>query len=38
MSEANKALVRRVIEELFTKHNVALMSWFSLKWRSDVLR
>jgi predicted ester cyclase len=25
MSEANKALARRVIEELFTKHNVALI-------------
>jgi steroid delta-isomerase-like uncharacterized protein len=28
MSEANKALVRRVIEELFTKHNVALIDEF----------
>jgi hypothetical protein len=25
MSEANKALARRVIEDLFTKHNVALI-------------
>ena len=28
MSRANKALVRRVIEELFTKHNVALIDEF----------
>jgi predicted ester cyclase len=28
MSEANKALARRVIEELFTKHNVALIDEF----------
>jgi predicted ester cyclase len=28
MSEANMALVRRVIEELFTKHNVALIEEF----------
>jgi predicted ester cyclase len=28
MSEANKALVRRVIEELFTKHNLALIDEF----------
>jgi hypothetical protein len=29
MSETNKALARRVIEELFTKHNVALIDEFS---------
>jgi predicted ester cyclase len=28
MSEANKALARRVIEELFTNHNVALIDEF----------
>jgi predicted ester cyclase len=28
MSEANKALVQRVIEELFTNHNVALIDEF----------
>jgi steroid delta-isomerase-like uncharacterized protein len=28
MSEANKALARRVIEELFTKHNVELIDEF----------
>ena len=28
MSKANKALVRRVIEELFTKHDVALIDEF----------
>jgi predicted ester cyclase len=28
MCEANKALVRRVIEELFTKHNVELIDEF----------
>jgi steroid delta-isomerase-like uncharacterized protein len=28
MCDANKALVRRVIEELFTKHNVALIDEF----------
>ena len=28
MSQANKALARRVIEELFTNHNVALIDEF----------
>ena len=40
MSEANKALARRVIEDLFTKHNMALIDEFfpDCVYRSPAVR